>query len=325
MRTYISVVVPLLDEEQNIGPLDAELRSVLSGMGRPFEIVYVDDGSTDSTFSELERIARVNGLTRVIRLRRNFGQTAALAAGLATAEGEVIVFMDGDRQNDPADIPALVTRIEEGADVVSGWRANRKDKLLSRRLPSVLANRLISVTTGVRLHDYGCTLKAYRREVLEEVQLYGDMHRFIPVLAHRVGAAISEMPVNHRPRVAGRSKYGFSRTFRVLVDLITVKFLSAYSSRPIHIFGLAAALSMCTGAVAAGISIYQKVADGAYIHRNPLFTIAIFMGVLATQFILMGLLAELAIRTYHESQGKPIYVVRTSFASDSIGPGEALG
>ena len=312
------MVVPFFDEEENVVSLDDELRTILSRLGSPYEIIYVDDGSSDSTFLELESIVQKNVATRVIRLRRNFGQTAALAAGLAAAQGDVIVFMDGDRQNDPADIPALVARLAQGADVVSGWRASRQDKLFSRRLPSTIANRLISLTTGVRLHDYGCTLKAYRREVLDEIQLYGEMHRFIPVLAHKVGAVICEMPVNHRPRVAGRSKYGISRTFRVLVDLITVKFLAVYSSRPIHVFGLASGLSICAGFLAAAIAVYQKIAQGAFVHRNPLFTLAIFMGVLATQFILMGLLAELAIRTYHESQGKPIYVVRQRLDSGNI-------
>lgn len=309
MGTRVSVVIPVFEEQDNVAPLYKELCEVLPAVGQS-EIVFVDDGSRDSTFDCLRAVAAEDPSTRVVRLRRNFGQTAALAAGVSAAQGEVIVFMDGDRQNDPADIPRLLERIEAGFDVVSGWRRRRKDNLLSRRLPSLIANWVISTVTGVKLRDYGCTLKAYRREVINEIQLYGEMHRFIPVFAHRVGAALCEIEVNHRPRVAGRSKYGIGRTLKVLFDLITVKFLSAYSTKPIYVFGAASVLSGVAAAVAAGVALYQRVVHDAFVHRNPLFTIAVFLGVLATQFLLMGLIAELAIRTYHESQGKPIYVVR---------------
>lgn len=323
MGTRISVVVPLLNEEANIGPLHQELVSAMDDTGN-YEIVYVDDGSTDSTFEYLSQIATETRRVKVVRLRRNFGQTAALSAGVAVSEGDIVVFMDGDRQNDPGDIPLLISEIDGGYDVVSGWRKNRKDKFFSRRVPSMIANRMISSVTGVRLHDYGCTLKAYRREVLEHIELYGEMHRFIPVFASWVGSSLKEVVVNHRPRTAGTSKYGISRTFKVLFDLLTVKFLSAYSTKPIYVFGAAGLISGFAALIAVGIAAYQKLVDDIFIHRNPLFTIAIFLGVLATQFLLMGLIAELAIRTYHESQNKPIYVVRESInLHDSSGMADA--
>lgn len=323
MGTRISVVIPLLNEEANVVPLHQELVSAMDDTGN-YEIVYVDDGSTDSTFEYLSQIATETRRVKVVRLRRNFGQTAALSAGVAVSEGDIVVFMDGDRQNDPGDIPLLISEIDGGYDVVSGWRKNRKDKFFSRRVPSMIANRMISSVTGVRLHDYGCTLKAYRREVLEHIELYGEMHRFIPVFASWVGSSLKEVVVNHRPRTAGTSKYGISRTFKVLFDLLTVKFLSAYSTKPIYVFGAAGLISGFAALIAVAVAAYQKLVDDIFIHRNPLFTIAIFLGVLATQFLLMGLIAELAIRTYHESQNKPIYVVRESInLHDSSGMADA--
>lgn len=311
MGAWISVIVPLLNEEGNIRPLHDELLAVLEPLGA-FEILYIDDGSTDSSPAILRELSEASHFVKVIRLRRNFGQTAALAAGTDASEGEIVIYMDGDRQNDPADIPRLVAKIEEGFDVVSGWRRRRKDRFLSRRLPSILANRLISSFTGVHLHDYGCTLKAYRRDVIENVRLYGEMHRLIPVLASWVGASLCEIQVNHRPRTAGVSKYGIGRTGKVLLDLLTVKFLSGYSTKPIYVFGGAGFITGLAAVAAAVFTMYQKLANGVFVHRNPVFTIAVFLGFLATQFVLLGLIAELATRTYHESQDKPIYVIRES-------------
>jgi len=308
----VSVIIPMLNEEANIERLHGELASVLRSLGSS-EIVYVDDGSTDGTFALLQRIAvsdEGQPGVKVVRLRRSFGQTAGLAAGLAVSDGEIVVFMDGDGQNDPADIPTLLRHIDEGYDVVSGWRQDRKDKLLSRRLPSMMANRLISLVTGVKLHDYGCSLKAYRREVIEGTRLYGEMHRFIPALVAWHGARIKEVAVNHRARIAGRSKYGIGRTFKVVLDLITVKFLSAFSTKPIHVFGAAGLAALAGAAGTAAFALYERISQNIYVHRNPLFTISIFLGVVGTQLILIGLIAELVTRTYHESQGKPIYVVR---------------
>jgi glycosyltransferase involved in cell wall biosynthesis len=258
----------------------------------------------------LSAIAQHDPRVRVVQFRRNFGQTAAIAAGIDNSSGDVIVLLDSDLQNDPADIPRLLEQLDRGYDVVSGWRKHRKDPFLHRRLPSAIANSIISAATGVRLHDHGCTLKAYRREVLEHVQLYGEMHRLIPVYAASVGARIAELPVNHRPRRYGRSKYGIARTLKVLLDLLTTKFLSGYLTKPIYVFGGSGLAVGFLGLVLTAVVAFQKIWLDVWVHRNPLAWIAGFCFVSALQLVLMGLLAELIARTYHESQGKPIYVIR---------------
>jgi glycosyltransferase involved in cell wall biosynthesis len=307
----VSVVVPLFNEEENLPPLHRQLAAALDELGRSYEIMFVDDGSRDGTPARLNEIAELDPHVGFIRFRRNFGQTAALQAGIDSTRGEVLIFMDGDLQNDPADIPLLVSKLDEGCDVVSGWRKERHDSL-SRIIPSRIANGLISWVTGVHLHDYGCTLKAYRREVLEHVRLYGEMHRFIPALASWSGAEIVEVPVRHHARRFGKSKYGFSRTLRVVLDLITVKMLGTYSTKPIYLFGFMGFALWGLATLAAAVVIVQKITPPyPYAHNNPLLLLAIFLGTLGMQFILMGLLAELVIRTYHESQGKPTYVVRS--------------
>jgi glycosyltransferase involved in cell wall biosynthesis len=307
----LSVIVPIFNEEENIPPLHEELRQVLEALGEPYEIVYVDDGSSDRSFSLLRGIAEAEPLVQVIQLRRNFGQTAALAAGIDASTGDVLVFMDGDRQNDPHAIPQMIEMLDDGYDVVSGWRKDRQDPLLMRRLPSVLANKLISAVSGVRLNDYGCTLKAYRREVIENVRLYGEMHRFIPAYASWYGARIAELPVGHRPRVAGNSKYGLSRTMKVLLDLLTLKFLSDYSTKPIYLFGTLGASCFAAGGAAMLFVLYQMFFEDVKAHRNPVLTLGVFFLLSGLIFVTQGLIAELLARTYHESQQKPIYSVRT--------------
>jgi glycosyltransferase involved in cell wall biosynthesis len=305
----LSIVVPVYDEEESVEELYRAVTAACSELGRPYEIVIVDDGSKDETYAVLERLAAEDGRLKLIQFGRNFGQTAAMSAGFDHAQGAVIIPMDGDLQNDPADIPLLLAKLEEGYDVVSGWRRNRQDNFV-RRIPSRAANWLIGRVTGVRLHDYGCTMKAYRARVVRETRLYGEMHRFLPALAYLEGARITEMPVRHHPRRFGRSKYGIRRTAKVLLDLMTVKFLSSYATKPIYLFGGSGFL-LCLGGVAAGgLALYQKYANGVYVYRNPVILIAVFLFLLGTTFILMGLLAELVIRTYHESQEKPIYRVR---------------
>jgi len=308
--SVISVVVPVYNEEGNLIPLHRELVSVLDPSGEQYEIIYVDDGSRDGSFAELARVVADCPVATLVRLRRNFGQTAALAAGIEQSQGDILVFIDADLQNDPGDIPRLVEKLREGYDVVSGWRRSRKDRAFSRRLPSRLANWLISKVTGVHLNDYGCTLKAYRREVLANVRLYGEMHRFIPAHAAWAGAEIAEVTVNHRPRRIGKSKYGLSRSLKVLLDLATVKFLGSYSTKPIYVFGSCGLVSMLVGVLCGAYVLYQKIVDGVWAHRNPVLLLAVFLFVIGTQFVMLGLLAELTIRTYHESQNKPIYVVR---------------
>ncbi len=306
----VSVVIPAYNERENMRPLHAELTAVLEGLGRPWEIVLVDDGSTDGTRQVLEELWREGEQTKVVLLRRNFGQTAAIAAGLDHAGGDVMVLMDADRQNDPADIPRLLAEIDAGHDVASGWRRRRKDPWLTRRLPSAVANWLISHVTGVHLHDYGCTLKAYSRDVADGLHLYGDMHRFLPALASWQGASITEIPVNHRPRQAGKSKYGLSRTLRVLLDLIVVKFLLSYSTKPIQIFGRWGFLLGAVGFALALYLTYVKLVVGQNIGDRPLLLLAILLIITGVQLISMGLLSELLARTYHEAQGKPVYTVR---------------
>ena len=306
----LSVVVLVFNEAESIAPLHEELMGVLEAMDTSYEVVYIDDGSRDGSTERLAQLALADSHVRVVSFRRNFGQTAAVQAGIDNARGEILVFMDGDLQNDPHDIPRLLQRMDEGYDVVSGWRKNRQDDA-ARVLPSKIANWIIARVTGVPLNDFGCTLKAYHRDVIQDVKLYGEMHRFIPVYASWVGARIAEIPVNHRPRSFGNSKYSLSRTSRVLLDLMTVKLLGSYSTKPIYFFGFAAFGLWALSFVFAAIVIIQKLLPPyPYAHNNPLLLLAVFLAIVGVQFILMGLLAELSIRTYHESQGKTTYVVR---------------
>ncbi len=307
----VSVVVPLLNEQDNIGPLYEQISQTLAAE-HSYEIVFVDDGSTDNSFDVLAGLHEADARVRVIRFRKNFGQTAALSAGFAHARGEIIVAIDGDLQNDPADIPKMVAKLEEGFDVVSGWRKKRHDNAVTRLLPSKIANWLISTITGVKLHDYGCTLKAYRREVLAETKLYGEMHRFIPALASWSGAKIAEMVVNHRPRTAGVAKYGLGRTWKVLLDLMTVNFLGSFSTKPIYVFGGLGLLSAAGAVILALTVIYQKYFSVHHtdMSGNPLLILTAVLMIATIQFILMGLLAELLVRTYHESQSRPTYVIK---------------
>lgn len=305
----LSVVVPLLNEQDNIGPLYEQITQTLQDKYN-YEIIFVDDGSSDSSFDILADLQKEDNRMCVISFRKNFGQTAALSAGFAHAKGKIIIAIDADLQNDPADMPDMIDKLNEGFDVVSGWRKKRHDNAITRLLPSKIANWVISRITGVKLHDYGCTLKVYRREVLEETKLYGEMHRFIPALASWSGARIAEMTVNHRPRTAGKTKYGIGRTLKVILDLITVKFLGSFSTKPIYIFG-GLGLASGIGAIASGwFVIYQKITKEFPINRNPLLVLTALLITTTIQFILMGLLAELLVRTYHESQNRPTYVIK---------------
>ena len=309
-RKTLSIVIPIFNEEKNIEPLYSRLKETLEGFEVDYEIIMVDDGSTDGSFEILKGLQAQDLLLRVVRLRRNFGQTAAFAAGFDYSRGKVIVTLDADLQNDPADIPTLLGKIEEGYDVVSGWRVKRKDPFLSRRFPSMMANFLISGVTRVRLHDYGCSLKAYRREVIESIDLYGELHRFIPALASWRGISLAEVPVSHQERRFGRSKYGLSRTIKVLLDLLTVRFLLSYSTRPIHIFGSVGLLAFLVGILLGVYLTYIKFAYHEDIGGRPLLLLAILLMVAGIQTVTMGLLGELIVRTYHGAQDKPIYAVR---------------
>lgn len=306
----ISVVVPLYNEEESIPLLYEKLTTSLDEYGRPYEMIIVDDGSTDTSFTLLRNLAREDARLRIIRFRRNFGQTAAFSAGFDHARGEVVITIDADLQNDPYDIPKLMERVDAGYDIVSGWRKDRQDRFLDRKLPSIIANRLISNVTDVRLHDYGCSLKAYRREILQDVQLYGELHRFIPALASQVGGTVTEVPVNHYARQFGTSKYGISRTIRVMLDLITVWFLGRYATRPLHVFGTMGLLSVAVGMLSIFYLIFVKFYYLQDIGTRPLLMFAILLVVVGVQLVTMGLLGEMVIRTYHESQNKPIYIVR---------------
>jgi glycosyltransferase involved in cell wall biosynthesis len=309
----LSVVIPIYNEELNLDALYRELTDVLAPWGRTYELILVDDGSRDGSFGVLARIQAGDPRVRVIQFRKNFGQTAAFAAGFAAARGRLIVTSDGDLQNDPRDIPAMVERLErEDFDIVCGWRKDRKDTFINRRLPSVLANALISWSTGVRLNDYGCSLKVFRAEVVKPIRLYGELHRFLPALASEMGVRITEQPVNHRARVHGRSKYGISRTIRVILDLITVKFLLSYSTRPLQMFGLMGGIMGGIGAPILGYLGFMRLTQDVYplTERMPLVMFAILLVFTGVQLVTVGLLAEMQARTYHESQGKPVYVVR---------------
>ncbi len=306
----VSIVVPLYNEEENIRTLCEKVTAALSGVEFTWELILIDDGSGDGSGAILKEVAERDQRVKVIRFRRNFGQTAAMAAGFDAASGEVVIPMDGDLQNDPLDIPALFSKIHEGYDVVSGWRKDRKDTFINRKLPSIIANGIISRMTGVHLHDYGCTLKAYRREVLDGINLYGEMHRFVPALASQVGAKVTEIPVRHHPRLFGTSKYGISRTVRVVLDLMTVMFLLQYSTKPIQLFGRWGIYTLFAGGVSGALTLYMKWFDHINMNRNPLLILTAFLLFMGVQFIVLGLLGELNARTYYEAQGKPIYVVR---------------
>ncbi len=313
MNEMLSVIIPVCNEKDNLEPLLAGLSHALDSTGVDYELVFVDDGSTDGSGAFLEVRARENPRIKLIEFRRNFGQTAAMTAGFDFAQGQIIIAIDADLQNDPADIPLLLMKLHEGFDVVSCWRRDRKDPWLSRKLPSQLANVLISRISGVRLHDYGCTLKGYRSEVLRHVRLYGEMHRFIPIYASWAGARVTEIPVRHHPRLRGKSKYGLSRSFKVILDLITLKLLGSYSTKPMYFFGGAGLLSCAGGLFFACWTLVEKYVSQTKAHNNPLLLLAVFLFILGVQFILMGLVAELLIRTYFESQGKTPYIIRQTW------------
>jgi dolichol-phosphate mannosyltransferase len=310
----LSLFLPVYNEEENLPRLNASVFRVMERLGHSFEVIYVDDGSADRSLELLKEFAAKDRRVRVIAFRRNYGQTAAMAAGINAARGDVLIPMDADMQNDPADIEWLLAKLDEGYDVVSGWRKDRKDTLLTRTLPSKLANVLISKISGVELHDYGCSLKAYRRDVLKDVQLYGEMHRFIPIYASWAGARVTEIPVMHYPRVAGKSKYGLSRTIKVVFDLVTIKFMASYMTKPLYAFGWAGMLAFAISLFSALIAVLMKYVGWphpATFIQTPLPVLAMVTLVLGLQLFLMGLIAEMVVRTYHESQGKPIYTIKT--------------
>ncbi len=310
MAPELSVVIPIKNEADSLPELYGEFRRALESFGRAFELLFIEDGSTDRSFEVLVGIQAADPRVRVIRFRKNFGQTAGFAAGFAMARGRYIVTSDGDLQNDPADIPAMVARLEEGFDIVCGWRKDRKDPFISRRLPSIVANRLISVATGVHLHDYGCSLKVFRAEVVKPLKLYGEMHRFLPAIASWMGVSIAEVVVNHRARRFGKSKYGISRTVRVLLDLMTVKFLLSYSTRPLQMFGAIGLLTGGAGFLITSYLAYLRLFGNQSISNRPLLLLGILLIFTGVQLITLGLLAELQARTYHESQDKPVYAIR---------------
>ncbi|MDL1982497.1 MAG: glycosyltransferase family 2 protein [Deltaproteobacteria bacterium] len=306
----LSVVVPVFNEEKNINILYQELIDVLIKLDLTFEIIFIDDGSTDKSLAILSELQENDSRIVVISFRRNFGQTAALSAGFDYARGNIIITLDGDLQNDPEDIPKLLQKLSEGYDIVNGWRFDRKDSFFSRRLPSIIANKIISYSTNVKLHDYGCTLKAFRKEITQNIKLYGEMHRFIPAIASGMGSSVAEVKVNHRARKFGKSKYGISRTIRVVLDLITVKFLLSYATRPLQIFGL---LGFSCGIIGFCMAIYltiQRQFYGISLANRPALLLAILLIFMGLQFVTLGLLAELQSRTYHEAQNKPIYSIR---------------
>lgn len=306
----ISVVIPVYNEEDNVVSCYGEVNSVLVGMKREFEIIFVDDGSTDATISRLLEVAGDDPHLRVVEFRRNFGQTAAMAAGFDNSRYSIVVALDGDLQNDPAEIPKMVRKLDEGYDLVAGWRKNRKDRFLSRKLPSKMANWLISKMTRVKLHDYGCTLKVIDGDLARNIRLYGEMHRFIPALADEMGARIAEVPVNHRARQAGQSKYGISRTVRVILDLLTVKFLLGFSKRPIHLFGTVGLLAGATGFFLLAYLSYQRFSLSIPMGNRPLMSLGVMLVIIGLQFVVFGLLAEVLARTYYESQDKKTYAIR---------------
>ncbi len=304
------MVVPVFNERDNLKSLYEQLRQVLHHLDLSYEIIFVDDGSIDGSSQLLKRLSQADPHIHLLELVRNFGQTAAMAAGFEHSRGEIIIPLDADLQNDPADIPKIIDKLEEGFDVISCWRKDRQDPWLTRVFPSRLANLLISWISGVHLHDYGCTLKGYRRDVLRHIHLYGEMHRFIPIFASWVGAKVAEIPVHHNPRRHGQSKYGIFRIVKVVLDLITVKFLGSYSTKPMYLFGGLGLLVFFGGVFLSALTLYQKFYQAVKAHRNPLLLLSILFLVVGVQFILIGLVAELIVRTYHESQGKPTYILK---------------
>ncbi len=309
-KIRLSVVIPVYNEKESISHLYKKLNDTLSGLKMRYEVILIDDGSIDGTYNELLKIHKKNSSFKIIRLRRNFGQTSAMSAGFDHSSGEIIVTLDADLQNDPKDIPKILNKLDEGYDIVRGWRKSRQDKAITRRFPSVVANKMISSLTGVYLHDYGCTLKAYRREIIENIELYGEMHRYIPAIASWMGVKVAEIPVTHHSRRFGKSKYGISRTIRVILDIITIKFLLSYSQRPIQIFGLAGLLSGSAGFVITLYLIIMRLFFGQALADRPLFILSIFMIFIGIQLITMGLLAEINMRIYHEAQDKSTYVIK---------------
>lgn len=307
----LSLIIPVYNEEQNLPLLMDAICNALVPLKKDWEVIFVDDGSSDGSLNVLENLVAQNSEhVRVVVFRRNFGQTAAIEAGIDHARGDTIVLLDADLQNDPADIPLLLAKLDEGYDLVSGWRKDRQDNRLTRTIPSNLANGLISRVTGVHLHDYGCTLKAYRREALEGFRLYGEMHRFIPVFAHSIGARITELPVRHHPRKFGQTKYGLERTVKVVLDLFTVKFLLDYSHKPMRLFGGTGMVLIFGSGILLASLLVRKLVEGISILPSPLFSLGVMFFILGFQSILMGLIAELLARTYHESQRKPTYTIR---------------
>ncbi len=313
----LSLFLPVLDEEDNLRPMHGKIAAALDALGKTAEVIYVDDGSTDRSLEILREIAAGDDRVRVISLRRNYGQTAAMSAGIDAAKGEILIPMDADLQNDPADIKRLLDKLDEGYDVVSGWRRNRQDKMVSRKIPSMIANRIISWIGDVHLHDYGCSLKAYRRDVLKDVRLYGEMHRFIPIYASWAGARVTEIPVDHHARTAGRSKYGISRTIKVIFDLITIKFMAEYHTKPLYVFGAFGTIAFLISMIAGVWALVLKFGYDVSFILTPLPIITVVMLAISVQFFLMGLLAELLVRTYHESQDKAIYAVREKIGFNS--------
>ena len=305
----LSTIIPVYNEKESLELLYRDLSKVLQRITSSYEILFIDDGSIDGSNQILIDIARADDHVKILELTRNFGQTAAISAGFDHAKGAIIIPLDADLQNDPCDIPKILEKLNEGYDVVSCWRKNRQDPWLTRVLPSHLANRLISWVSGVRLQDYGCTLKGYRSEIIQHIRLYGEMHRFIPVFASWAGARVAEIPVQHHPRKHGRSKYGLLRTLKVVLDLITVKFLVAYSTKPMYLFGGLGLISILFGWILCGLTLYQKIFEQVKVHRNPLFLLCVFLFIVGLQFVFFGLIAELITRTYYESQGKPIYIL----------------
>ena len=312
----LSIIIPVYNEEASVGPLFDSLQETLDSTGLSWETLFIDDGSSDRSADVIREICDREDRCALVRFRRNFGQTAALAAGLNAARGAIVVTMDADGQNDARDIPRLIAKIEEGFDLVNGWRRNRRDPFLTRRLPSRIANYLIALITGIHLHDFGCTLRAMRSEIAQDLKLYGEMHRFIPAIAAQIGARVDEIPVLHHPRTSGSSKYGIGRTFRVVVDLITIKFLSEYATRPGHLFGILGLTTLFVGSTITGVLVIQRAFFHTHLADRPLLLLSVFLTLVGIQMITMGLIGEMLSRVYHESQQKPIYVIRDTYRAE---------
>ncbi|MGD2245818.1 MAG: glycosyltransferase family 2 protein [Candidatus Aminicenantes bacterium] len=313
----LSLVIPVYNEAENLPILYGEIVESCQKLRKSYEIIFIDDGSWDESYMVLKRIQKDNPRVKIIKLRKNFGQTASLSAGFDHARGDIVITLDADLQNDPGDFPLFIRKIEEGFDIVSGWRKRRKDKFFSRRLPSRIANWLISCITRVKLHDYGCTLKAFRKEIIKNIKLYGELHRFIPAIASNMGVSIAEVQVNHRPRRFGKSKYSVFRFIRVILDLLTVKFLLSYSTRPLQIFGFFGLISVLAGGIIGLILSYQRLFRNQGLADRPLLLLAILLVVIGIQFITLGLLAEIMVRAYHESIEKSTYIIQEIIESDS--------